>query len=87
MRRRVHNPLPAVQPGLVTQDGFTTGRTDGDWDGGTGPTITGTWIGPGRWTHHRNRCRGAGLFELGAHDSDGSGRLTALDSEQYCPKE
>ena len=35
-------PLPAVQPGLVTQDDFTTGRAGGDWDGGTGPTITGT---------------------------------------------
>jgi hypothetical protein len=43
-------PLPAVQPGLVTQDDFTTGRAGGDWDGGTGPTITGTLTGPGRWT-------------------------------------
>ena len=50
-------------------------------------TITGTRTGPGRWTQHRNRCRGTGLLKLGAHDSDGPGRLTALDSEQYGPKE
>ena len=71
-------PLPAVQPGLVTQDDFTTGRAGGDWDGGTGP---------GPWTQHRNRCRGAGLLKLGAHDSDDLGQLTAQDSEQYGPKE
>jgi hypothetical protein len=27
--------LPVVQPGLVTQDDFTTGQAGGDWDGGT----------------------------------------------------